>query len=394
MPARAGRIERPARRRRDKTPIFRRQPGIMAHPDIMIERPAIAQSQRLPQHALGRLVVEIVIARRDAQAMLRHHDIADLEHRARPAAGHAGQLHPGRHARRKHARARIIILRHDRDEHPVDIMRPDRIGLARQQEAAVQRIEVQRDDRIVRIAIRIVPQPHIPGAWASFGVAPFDGQRRAIDRIERLHACRLPAKTQHAARKIPVGRKGKQRMVPAILRFPDQPRQIARSVKHRIDPQRVHADRHHARHHRPGEIHRPEQRREALGDTGVLIAARGGKPMRHGESFDHRSRKDFAQRRRERGEEGEEKDASRHFLRFSAPSAPLRETNVFYSASAPRTARATCRALRASAFGASAPLPLTVIETRTSRPPCPPAPGITCPLLVGMNTSGPRSPTR
>ncbi len=54
----------------------------MAHPDIMHQRPAIAEVQRIAQHPGRRLIVAVIIGSRHADLVRWQHDIADLEHSA------------------------------------------------------------------------------------------------------------------------------------------------------------------------------------------------------------------------------------------------------------------------------------------------------------------------
>ncbi len=70
------------------------EPEIMAHPDIMIDRAAIAEADDLAQQPRGRLVVGVVIAGRDAQAVRRHQRIADRQRRTGAVAGDAGRSRP------------------------------------------------------------------------------------------------------------------------------------------------------------------------------------------------------------------------------------------------------------------------------------------------------------
>ena len=59
----------PASARRNSPPT-RLEPEIMAHPDIMVDRPAIAELQRVAQHPRRRQVIAVVIAARDPQPVL------------------------------------------------------------------------------------------------------------------------------------------------------------------------------------------------------------------------------------------------------------------------------------------------------------------------------------
>jgi hypothetical protein len=74
--------------------------------------------------------------------------------------------------------------------------------------------------------------------WLPIRVAPFNRQRRAIDRIERHDPLRTPAESQREMTVIAVGFIGEQRMIPLILAFPDQAGKVIAAVKGAIDPQR------------------------------------------------------------------------------------------------------------------------------------------------------------
>lgn len=165
--------------------------------------------------------------------------------------------------------------------------------------------------------------------------------------VQPPHAPAPPPEPQHTVAKVPRRLIRQQRMAPFVLRLPDQSRQIARSIEDRIHPQRIRRARHHARHHRAREVDGPVRRHEPLDETRLLPPPFVGKPIA--------------------------KPAHRSI--------------------APLTTLATCRALRASSRGSlSAPRPLTAMLTRTSRAPPEPC-ATTCPLVVGTNISGPRSPT-
>ena len=131
MPRRARRIQRPAPRRRQERALTSvpAKPEIMAHPDIMVDQPATAELHDVAQQSRGRQIIAVVKTARDAQAMLRHHHIADRQRRSPALADNVAQFRPplGGYAKR-----RLVILdiarRRERDEHPVDVARPHRIG--------------------------------------------------------------------------------------------------------------------------------------------------------------------------------------------------------------------------------------------------------------------------
>ena len=214
--------------------------------------------------------------------MLRHHRIPDCQRRSAPLTDDPAHLGPafGRRDQR-----RLIPLgitgRRQRDEHPVDIRRPHRIGLAGQQEPAVQIREIERNLGIVRIALGIVPQPHEPAARIARRVPPLDRQRRPVQPIERYHPARSPLEPQPALPKIPRCLIGQQRMIVRVLRLPDQPGQIPLPIEDRIHPQRIRRGRDHRSHHRPRKIHRPEARIEPLDEPLHLLVGAGSKPVAH-----------------------------------------------------------------------------------------------------------------
>src|SRR3546814_9680646 len=147
---------------------------------------------------------------------------------------------------------------------------------------------------------------------------------------------------------IAAGLIGEQRMIPAILGLPDQPCQVLPVMEHRLDAQRIGRRRHHARHHRPREIDGPEPRVEAL-------------------------------------------DPALPVMRFGRHQRPAHQSVP--SATARRTARASCRPVCASRCGSLAAPPCTFTVIAMVR--APPAPAVSIrPLAAGTNSSGPFSPTR
>ncbi len=73
----------------------------MAHPDIMVDRAAIAQCLDLPQQPRRRLVIGIVIAGRHFQIMLGQHHIAGIQHHARAVTADFAQFNPALDGRGK-----------------------------------------------------------------------------------------------------------------------------------------------------------------------------------------------------------------------------------------------------------------------------------------------------
>ncbi len=237
MPPGAARVQRATRRPgKQRAARVSFEPEIVAHPDIMVDRAAIAERQYLAQHPLRRLVIGVVVARCDRQGVLGHHDIADLKDRSRSVARDVAQFDPPLGRAGKRRRARVEIGWDEGDKQPVYVVRPHRVGLARKQKPAIQRIEVKVDDRVLGTSARIVPQPHIPAARGATGIAPLDGQRWAIDRIERHDAAAPPAEGQAAMAVVPPGFVSEKRMIPVILRVPDQSCQIATPIKHGVHP--------------------------------------------------------------------------------------------------------------------------------------------------------------
>ncbi|MCY1171383.1 hypothetical protein D9M73_114920 [compost metagenome] len=281
LPRRRRHIQRAPRQARIKAARIGLEPQIMAHPQIMDDASAIAQQQRVAQQPRGRQVVTVVIATRDLQTVLGHHHIANRQHRPRPVAHDLRQLDPRLDRARQRRTPAIETGRHQRYEHPVDIPRPHRIGLIRQHKPTRQVGKVDRDGRILGRSHRIIPQSHIPGARRTTGIAPLDRQHRAVDRIERHHPRRSPAEPEPTPAKIACRLIAQQRMIVAILRFPDQPRQIARGIEHRIDAQRIRRAGRHRRHHRPRKIDRPKARIEPRHDALDLNRALARQPKCH-----------------------------------------------------------------------------------------------------------------
>ena len=253
----------------------------MAHPHIMVDRPAPAELHRAPQHPLRRQVIEVVISGRDGQPVLRHDRVAQRQHRSGTRAGDLRKLDPPLGRLRQQPRRAGVTGRDDRDEHPVHITGPDGVRLPWELEPAIERREIERDHRILRRPHRIIPQPHEPRSRRAARIPPLDRQRRPVDRIKRLHPARPPPEPKRASPIIPRCLVPKQRMIVDVLALPDQPREIVRAIEHRIDTQRMGPRRHHRSHHRPRKIDAPEARIEAL-QPGVLYRIAGlGEPVRH-----------------------------------------------------------------------------------------------------------------
>ena len=168
----------------------------MAHPDIVIDAIAIAQTPDLAQQPGRGQIIAIIIARRHFQIMFGQHHIAGIEHHPFAITANFGQLCPALDCSSKIPSCAGIAGGNQRQEHTVNVAGKDRIGLARQQKAAIKRTERQRDDCIFGRPRRIVPQADKPAFWQPRRIAPFDGQCRAIDGIQRHDALRLPAKAQ------------------------------------------------------------------------------------------------------------------------------------------------------------------------------------------------------
>ena len=371
----------------------------MAHPDIMDDRPAIAELERVAQQPRGGEIVAVVIAPGDADAMFGDDYIADRDHRARAFAADRAHLRPALGRRSEQCVRPAVIARDERDEHPVDIPRPHRVRLRRQHEPADDAGEVDRDQRILGHALGIIPQPHVPGPRIAVPVAPLDRQHRAVDRIERAHPARAPAEREPAIAEIARGLISEQRMIPAILGFPDQPGEIVGAIEDAIDAQRIGRDRRHRRHHRPREVDRPETRVEALDHPSRLMPPFAAQPIAHipfalivRASEKKSVRPEPVEGRPQLTGTGRPSTSSGRTVE-RGPVPTSRGPYPPASSSAAFTARATWRLDRASAAGAVSAAALTVIATRTSRAPAAPA-GAIAPLAVGMNNSGPRSPTQ
>ena len=249
----------------------------MAHPDIVDDPAAIAETLDITQQARGGLVEAVVIGGGDLFVMRRDQDVADFKRGVLSFTGKRGQFRP---AIDWHGQDRIaaldIALRDEADEHAVDIGRMNR--LAGQAIARLQRRKGQLDPRIAGCAAGVVPQADIPGTRLACGIAAFDRQRRSVRHVERQDPAAAPAKAQHAVGVIALRFIGEQRVVEPVLALPDQTRQFAFVEECAIHAQRIGCGGDHAGHHRAREIDRPEARVEALDIIGMLPLAVAGKP--------------------------------------------------------------------------------------------------------------------
>ena len=107
----------------------RLEPKIMAHADIMVDCPAIAQGKNLPYQTRGRLVISIIISRRHFQIMFGDHHIAHIQHHARAIAADFAQFDPAFCRGTQTAGLSCIAWRNKRDEHPVNVAREHRVAL-------------------------------------------------------------------------------------------------------------------------------------------------------------------------------------------------------------------------------------------------------------------------
>ncbi len=300
------RLRRTAQRailRRDQVAALRFQREKVAHPDIVQDTLFVPQRADHADQPRGRLVVGIVVAGGDLFAMRRHLHVADVQHRPLAIAHDAGHLGPAR-LRRGQAggAAGHETCWHKADEHAVDI--GDMHRFARQAVAAFDVREGQHDLRVFGRAGGVVPQPHIPGARRAACIAPLDGQRRTIGRIERDDTHRPPAKAQRGARIIAVRGVGQQRMVERVRAVPDQPGQLAFVIEIAFNPQRIGCGRGDAGHHRARKVHRPVNGIEPLDMVGVLPTFRGrggGEPVGHCAGLRCLKKRGFSQRARRKG---------------------------------------------------------------------------------------------
>ena len=278
VPGRAGRVQHASGEADVEAAAIRLEPEIMAHPDIMVDRPAIAELQAVPQHPRRAEVVEIVIAGRDPEPVLGHQRVARRKHRARTVARDPAQLRPAFGRSRERGIRAAEAGRHHRHEHPVDVAGPHRILAV---PPPGQSREVERNRGIFRSPLGMVPQPDIPAPGRAGLIPPLDGQGRPVHRVERPQAAAAPPEGKPAAPEIALGLVGEQGMVEAVLGLPDQPRQIVRLVEDAIDPKRIRPRRHHRGHHRPREIDGPEARVEALHERPLPRRPGRRQPMSH-----------------------------------------------------------------------------------------------------------------
>ena len=151
------RMPRPRRRIHARARIdqpIRAKRRIMAHPDVVIDRPAIAQPLRRRDDPLGRQVIAIVVSSADPQRQFGHHAIIDRHHAPRPVTANVRQPNPPR-GDPHHARSRHIVGRHDAHEHAVYAAHKN--PLAGQRIARVERIEIDRHGRVARRPHGVIP---------------------------------------------------------------------------------------------------------------------------------------------------------------------------------------------------------------------------------------------
>ena len=231
----------------------------MAHPDVVIDHPAMTEPLDRPDDPLGRQIIHVVIRRRDPQAMLADHRVVQRKHAPRSVTAQAADRHARlRRHRPQHGRQRLEPRRDQADEHPVNVTRIDPVGVGGQSEPAIQCIEIERDHRVGRRPDRIIPQSHIPEARRSGRITSLDRQRRTVDRIEPRQPDRLPLKAQHAPRIIARRLAGMRRMREPVRAFEDQPDQIPLAQKAERDRQAMLVGgRHHTGHRSARKIDCP-----------------------------------------------------------------------------------------------------------------------------------------
>ena len=259
------------------------EPEIMAHPDIVYDPPAVAEPLDIAQQPCGRLVEAVVIGSGHLLAMRRDKYVADFQRRMFALAGDRAHFRPAIDPLGQPFGAPFdIALRHEADEHAVDIAGMDRF--AGQAVSRLQRRKGQFDQRVGGGTLRIVPQSHIPGPCLACGVASLDRQRRPVRDVERQHSATAPAEAQHRMRIIALRGIGEQRMVQPVLAIPDQPGEFACVIETAVDAQRVGRGGDDAGHHRAGEVDRPEPRVEPLDVVALLPAPFASEPEAHGVS--------------------------------------------------------------------------------------------------------------
>ena len=210
------------------------------------------------------------------------HDVTHRQHGFVTLASHTRKLDPT--AVFVGQRRRVALRktrRRQRDEQAIDIAWLDPVRIGWKRKSALQRRERQNHLRVGRCSDRVVPKPHVPRARYPGRVAPLNRQRRAVDSVKRDQPRRAPAECQRQPRIIPRRFISEQRMIPAVLAFPDQAYQIVGLAEHRIDPQGVGRQRCHAGHGWTREIDRPEARIEALDRVCLLHRASTREPECH-----------------------------------------------------------------------------------------------------------------
>ena len=81
MPRAARGVDRAARKARVKPAACWFEPEIMAHPDIVVDRAAVAELQNAAQQPCRCLVVTVIISGREAKPVRGDDDVANREHR-------------------------------------------------------------------------------------------------------------------------------------------------------------------------------------------------------------------------------------------------------------------------------------------------------------------------
>ena len=246
----------------------------------MHHRSAIAEAKHIAHQPRRGLIGAIIIGSRTAKPVRGHDNVTNLKHCAVARADDVGHFHPALSRSGKRGSAAIHVTgRNYRKEHAVNRGGINRLAVAHPAGSNLRKRQFNL--RIIGRARAIGPGAHIPGPRCATRVLALNRQRRAVDRIERDHPARTPAKGKRRAGVIAVSLIGEQRMVEPVMAFPDQPGKIALGHKHRIDAQRIGRSGDQRGHHRAREIDRPEARIEPLNPVGFLPLAGRGEPEGH-----------------------------------------------------------------------------------------------------------------